>query len=437
MSESTVSYGTHGINLLLPPPAAGTGGALLMNNDQALSDAVDSRLSLTGGTLSGDLDLGGNQISNFSTLTYQISSGGGTLNNLGTIGFHTNFQLTNGSNNFNVINTNGNLTALKIDASNVVTTHNNTLDNGGNMQCGGFLAFGVGSSNLPFIQNDGSANLSIYGGTAGFVASFNSDSTTTIGGTMYVGGNLFVSGNEINCQSALTMYAGGQGIDFSGENLSDIASITVTGGSNSTIHGALFSAGNVLDDGSGNMTISGKVGISALPVTNALTVGGTVAATLFSGSGASLASLNGTNVTSGTVANARTTAVSTATASTIALRDANGDLTANGYAATQQTLTDSTSVAWNAASGANAVLTLGSSTPRTLNNPTNLQTGAYYVLILKQDGTGSIVITTWGSAYKFPNAVKPVLSTAVSAIDMLTFYYDGTNLYGVAQKAFG
>ena len=54
-----------------------------------------------------------------------------------------------------------------------------------------------------------------------------------------------------------------------------------------------------------------------------------ITATLFAGSGASLTALNGSNVSSGTIANARTTAASANGASTIVARDANGSFTAN------------------------------------------------------------------------------------------------------------
>ncbi len=59
-----------------------------------------------------------------------------------------------------------------------------------------------------------------------------------------------------------------------------------------------------------------------------------VTATSFSGSGASLTSLNGSNISSGTVANARTTAASANGASTIVARDANGSFAANAVTAT-------------------------------------------------------------------------------------------------------
>ena len=57
-------------------------------------------------------------------------------------------------------------------------------------------------------------------------------------------------------------------------------------------------------------------------------------------------------------------------------------------------------------------------------------------LLLKkiQDGTGSR-IPTWPAAVKWPGGTKPVHSGA-SKTDIVSFYYDGTNYYGVANMDF-
>ncbi len=57
-------------------------------------------------------------------------------------------------------------------------------------------------------------------------------------------------------------------------------------------------------------------------------------------------------------------------------------------------------------------------------------------LLLKkiQDGTGSRV-PTWPAAVKWPGGTKPVHSGA-SKTDVVSFYYDGTNYYGVANMDF-
>lgn len=119
----------------------------------------------------------------------------------------------------------------------------------------------------------------------------------------------------------------------------------------------------------------------------------------------------------------------------LALADAAAGRTALGAAPATpltQALTDGASIAWNTALGAFATLTIGGN--RTLANPTNLVAGASYALKITQDGTGSRTLA-YGSAFKWVGGTAPVLSTAIGAIDVLTCISDGTNLYGVLQKA--
>ncbi len=96
-----------------------------------------------------------------------------------------------------------------------------------------------------------------------------------------------------------------------------------------------------------------------------------------------------------------------------------------------QTLTDAATITWNVKDGRSSVVTLGGN--RTLGNPTNLHTGRNYVLIVKQDGTGSRTIT-WPTtpAPLFPGGA-PTLSTGANAVDIFDFFYDGTNLIQVGR----
>ena len=62
-------------------------------------------------------------------------------------------------------------------------------------------------------------------------------------------------------------------------------------------------------------------------------------------------------------------------------------------------------------------------------NPCNI------LLVLKQDGTGSRA-ATWPGAVKWSGGSAPTLSTAGASIDIISFYYDGTNYYGVESLDF-
>jgi hypothetical protein len=104
-----------------------------------------------------------------------------------------------------------------------------------------------------------------------------------------------------------------------------------------------------------------------------------------------------------------------------------GTVTMNADIA-NQTLSDASgTISWDVSTGSIATVTL-TAAGRTLANPTNLKVGSYVLHVL-QDATGSRTITTWGSAYKFPGGVKPTLSTAANARDIISIVSDGTNLY--------
>ena len=110
---------------------------------------------------------------------------------------------------------------------------------------------------------------------------------------------------------------------------------------------------------------------------------------------------------------------------------------AQEYTATQNfnatTLTDAANISWDASVNQVTSVTLAGN--RTLDNPTNLVDGATYIIIIKQDGTGTRTLA-YGSAYKFPGGNAPVLSTGINDVDIISFVCDGTNMFGVAQLDF-
>lgn len=93
---------------------------------------------------------------------------------------------------------------------------------------------------------------------------------------------------------------------------------------------------------------------------------------------------------------------------------------------TSQTLTDAASISWDISLGTIATVTLGGN--RTLSNPTNLKVGTFILHVI-QDGVGGRTLG-YGSAFKWPAGVAPVLTTTAGARDVLSFVCDGTNLYG-------
>ena len=54
---------------------------------------------------------------------------------------------------------------------------------------------------------------------------------------------------------------------------------------------------------------------------------------------------------------------------------------------------------------------------------------ASLLLKLAQDGVGSRTVT-WPATVHWPSGTAPTLTTTVSRIDIITFYFDGTTYFG-------
>lgn len=99
-----------------------------------------------------------------------------------------------------------------------------------------------------------------------------------------------------------------------------------------------------------------------------------------------------------------------------------------GLAHTVQELTDSTTVVWNLNDGINGeVLLEGAERELKILNP---QVGYVYKLKVEQDATGGRTINTWPANTLWPKGVKPVFTNNPNSVDIVSFYYDGTNFFG-------
>lgn len=86
---------------------------------------------------------------------------------------------------------------------------------------------------------------------------------------------------------------------------------------------------------------------------------------------------------------------------------------------------------WN--NGQKQTITLaGNITTLTLTAPAGV---GNFLLRIVQDATGSRTIT-WPSSVKWPGGTAPTLSSGPNQEDIVTFYYNGTNYYGVASLNF-
>lgn len=98
----------------------------------------------------------------------------------------------------------------------------------------------------------------------------------------------------------------------------------------------------------------------------------------------------------------------------------------NGY--TEETVTANTSTAYtiDLANGSVQILTLTGNCTFTFPTAT---AGRSFVLILKQDGTGSRT-ATWPAAVKWPAGTAPTITSTASKSDKYIFTSDGTNWIG-------
>ena len=112
------------------------------------------------------------------------------------------------------------------------------------------------------------------------------------------------------------------------------------------------------------------------------------------------------------------------------------DMGNNTVGFTQQTVTyngTTTTVDWKL--GNKAIMTFGAGNITTFafTNPTN---PCNLLLKIVQDGSGSRTVTNWDTDIKYPDGTDPTLSTGANAVDIISFYWDGTNYHGVITKAF-
>ena len=96
------------------------------------------------------------------------------------------------------------------------------------------------------------------------------------------------------------------------------------------------------------------------------------------------------------------------------------------------TLTDAASIDWDAS--ANQVTSVTLAGDRTFNAPTNMKDGGVYVLSLIQDASGTRLISTWNSVFKFAAGTAPTLTTTASARDVLVFLSDGTSMFEIGRS---
>ena len=97
----------------------------------------------------------------------------------------------------------------------------------------------------------------------------------------------------------------------------------------------------------------------------------------------------------------------------------------------EQTLSDGSTISWNALTQPVAKVTLGGN--RTLAAASGGEAGAFVSLLIIQDGTGSRTVT-FNAAYEFKDDTAPTLTTTAAKGDLFVFRYNGSKFLEVGRN---
>jgi len=97
----------------------------------------------------------------------------------------------------------------------------------------------------------------------------------------------------------------------------------------------------------------------------------------------------------------------------------------------EATLTDESSITWDASTQDVAKVTLAGN--RTLGSASSGTTGQFISLLIIQDGTGSRTLT-WNAAYEFASDTAPTLTTTAALGDLFVFRYNGSKWLEVGRN---
>ena len=146
--------------------------------------------------------------------------------------------------------------------------------------------------------------------------------------------------------------------------------------------------------------------------------------------------IDATKLADGTVTNAEFQYINSLSSNAQTQLDAKASLTVAQEFTAQQNF-NNTALTFDAtqdwALTANQVATLTLTANTTFDAPTQMVDGAFYSLIMIQDGTGGRT-ASWNAVFKWAGGTAPTLTTTASAKDIFVWRSDGTNMYEVGRQ---
>ena len=101
--------------------------------------------------------------------------------------------------------------------------------------------------------------------------------------------------------------------------------------------------------------------------------------------------------------------------------------TVTNYVETPYSANSSTAITLDLTNGTVQIITLTGNCTFTFPTATS---GKSFILLLKQDATGSRTVT-WPASVKYAGGTAPTITSTASRLDILSYFADGTNWYGV------
>lgn len=341
---------------------------------------------ISGGATAANVSFNGSAAVNLSVTAMNAS-----VINSGTIpNANTTASASNGASTIVARDASGNFTANNVTAANIIAAGTSLTSLNASVLTVGTVPDARFPATLPAVSGVNLTSLNASNLASGTVANARTTAASANGASTIVARD--ASGNFVANVGTFTTISGAGG-SVTAINASNISTGTIAN-ARTTAASANGASTIIARDASGNFTAN------------------TATLTTVTGAGSGLTSLNASNISSGTLANARTTATNVNGASTIVARDASGNFSANTITATGFSGSGASLTSLNASSissGTLAVARLG-----TTGAP---QFGSLGIGTAASGTTGEIRATNNITAYYSDERLKTKIGSIDNALE--------------------